>query len=142
MTKIDILLVEDNPGDVLLTKKAFAASSFRTLIHTVSDGEAALDYLHQRNGNENASRPDLVLLDVNLPRLSGHEVLEQVKNTPSLTAIPVIMLTGSEHPKDIERAYAQQANSYITKPASVDGMFEFVKTFENYWFNVVTLLRP
>lgn len=136
---VEILLVEDNPGDVLLTQKAFQASKLLNRLHVVGDGEAALKFLRQEGPYENAVRPDLVLLDINLPKLSGPEVLEAVKADADLRVIPVVMLTSSDRDSDVRQAYDQHVNSYITKPPSFAALVEVIKSLENYWFVVVKL---
>lgn len=134
---VEILLVEDNPGDVLLTKKAFQASKLLNRLHVVNDGEAALQFLRREPPYEDAVRPDLVLLDINLPKVSGPEVLKAAKADPDLRAIPVVMLTSSERDSDIRQAYDDHVNSYITKPPSFAALMDVIRNVENYWFVVV-----
>lgn len=137
---VDILLVEDNEGDILLARKAFERTKVLNALHVVRDGEAALDFLNQRGEHADAPRPDLVLLDINLPKLDGHEVLAEIKASPDLRRIPVVMLTSSDRPSDIEASYAAHANSYITKPPDLSKLAEAVKSLEEYWF--VLVKRP
>lgn len=134
---VEILLVEDNPGDVLLTKKAFQASKLLNRLHVVNDGEAALQFLRREPPYEDAVRPDLVLLDINLPKVSGPEVLKAAKADPDLRAIPVVMLTSSDRDSDIRQAYDDHVNSYITKPPSFAALMDVIRNVENYWFVVV-----
>ncbi|WP_049928314.1 response regulator [Halopiger goleimassiliensis] len=134
-----ILLVEDNPGDVRLTEEAFEQGRIENDLHVVSDGDAALDFLHQREPYEDAPRPDLVLLDLNLPRTDGEEVLERLKADEELRSIPVIVLTSSEAEEDIVRSYELHANAYLTKPVDPDEFIETVRAFEKFWFSVVRL---
>jgi CheY-like chemotaxis protein len=136
---VEILLVEDNPGDVLLTKKAFEVSKLLNRLYVVNDGEAALQFLRREPPYENATRPDLVLLDINLPKVSGVEVLQAVKADPDLRTIPVVMLTSSERDKDVRQAYDDHVNSYITKPPTFAALMEVIRNLENYWFVVVKL---
>jgi CheY-like chemotaxis protein len=134
---VDILLVEDNPGDVLLTKKAFERSRLLNRLHVVSDGEAALDFIHQRGVHKQAPRPALILLDINLPKVDGHEVLQEIKATPSLRQIPIVMLTSSEAPEDVTASYEAHANSYVTKPPTLSDLTNAVRELEDYWFALV-----
>lgn len=134
---VEILLVEDNPGDIMLTKKAFKSSKLLNRMHVVTDGEAALQFLRREPPYEDATRPDLVLLDINLPKVSGAEVLQSVKADPDLRTIPIVMLTSSDRDADVHRSYDDHVNSYITKPPTFKALTEVVKNLENYWFVVV-----
>ncbi len=134
-----LLLVEDNPGDVRLTREAFKQGRIDNDLHTVSDGSDALDFLHQRGEYEDAPRPDLVLLDLNLPRKHGEEVLADLKDDSELQSIPVIILTSSRAEEDIARSYELHANAYLTKPVDPDEFIETVRAFEKFWFSVVRL---
>ncbi|AGB36362.1 response regulator [Natronococcus occultus] len=134
-----LLLVEDNPGDVRLTREAFKQGRIDNDLHTVSDGSDALDFLRQRGEYEDAPRPDLVLLDLNLPRKDGEEVLAELKDDPELQSIPVIVLTSSRAEEDIARSYELHANAYLTKPVDPDEFIETVRAFEKFWFSVVRL---
>lgn len=134
---VDILLVEDNAGDVLLTKKAFERSRLPNRLHVVTDGEAALDFIHQRGVHESAPRPALILLDINLPKVDGHEVLQEIKATPSLRQIPIVMLTSSDAQEDIRACYESHANSYVTKPPTLQDLTDAVRELEDYWFTLV-----
>lgn len=135
----DVLLVEDNPGDVRLTREAFDDGKIENTLHVVTDGVEALDFLHQRGEYADAPRPDVVLLDLNLPRKNGDEVLAEVKEDPDLRHIPVIVLTSSKSDEDVLTSYEHHANAYLTKPVDP---FEFMQTvgkFEEMWFSLVRL---
>ncbi len=139
---ITILLVEDDPGDQELTRRAFEEGKLRNRLQIVSDGEEALDYLRRQGAYADAStspRPQLVLLDLNLPRLDGRAVLEQMRSDPDLRRIPVVALTTSRQEEDIVRSYDLGVNSYISKPVSMDSFVDVLRTLENYWFQVVML---
>ncbi len=136
---VEILLVEDNPGDVRLTQEALEEGHVSNTLHVATNGEEALDFLHQRGEHEDAARPDLVLLDLNLPRVSGHQVLEDVKNDEALRDIPVIILTTSDRDEDVRRSYRNHANSFITKPVDFDKFLEVVQSIEGYWLAIVRL---
>lgn len=134
-----ILLVEDNPGDVRLTEEAFKQGRIENDLHVVSDGTDALEFLYRRGEYEDAPRPDLILLDLNLPRKDGEDVLEELKADPELRSIPVIVLTSSRAEEDVVRSYELHANAYLTKPVDPDDFIETVRTFEKFWFSVVRL---
>jgi len=136
---VDILLVEDNPGDVRLTEEAFHDAAINNDLHVVRDGQAALDFLFQVRDYEDAPRPDLVLLDLNLPKVDGMEVLEDVKQDPDLCRIPVIILTGSEAEEDIVESYENHSNAYLTKPIDPDEFVTLVQSFEQFWLTLVEL---
>lgn len=136
---IEILMVEDNPGDVRLTKEALKAAKMLNTLHVVEDGEAALDYLYQRGQYSMASRPDLILLDLNLPKKDGREVLATIKADDTLKSIPVVVLTTSNAEVDILKAYKLNANCYVTKPVDFERFAEIVRTIEDFWLTVVTL---
>lgn len=135
----EILLVEDNSGDIELTRIAFSKARVANRLHVVKNGEAALDYVFQRPPYTTEPHPDIILLDINLPKMNGIEVLQAIKNHPDTRAIPVVMLTSSEADRDIAASYAHFANSYITKPVEVEEFFHTIKQFENFWLTVVTL---
>jgi CheY-like chemotaxis protein len=139
MQPIEILLVEDNPGDVRLTREALKDAKVANTLHVVEDGVAALDYLHQRGQYAQAARPHLVLLDLNLPKKNGREVLAEVKSTDRLKAIPIVILTTSQAEEDVLRAYNLHANCYITKPVDFTQFTNIVKTIEDFWLTIVTL---
>ena len=140
---VNVLLVEDNPGDVRLTKEALKEGDFHSNIelHVVSDGEEAISYLTRKGKYENAVMPDLIFLDLNLPRKDGREVLEEIKSDPYLKMIPVVVLTTSEAEEDIQKSYQLHANCYITKPVDINQFIDVIKSIENFWFSVVKLPR-
>jgi chemotaxis family two-component system response regulator Rcp1 len=135
----NILLVEDNLGDVRLIQEALKEAQVANTMHVVGDGVAALDFLYRRDGFEAAPRPDLILMDLNLPRKNGHEVLEQIKQEPLLKSIPVVILTSSHAAQDIDCAYQLHANCYITKPVEFMNYNTVVRAIEKFWFTIVTL---
>ncbi len=139
MTPVEILLVEDNPGDVLLTREAFKDCKLLNAIHHVEDGEEAMAFLRQEGPYTDRPRPDLVLLDLNLPRMDGREVLRAIKRDGQLKHIPVIILTTSNDEQDVLRAYNLHANCFVPKPLSLDRFFEVVRSIENFWLTVVRL---
>ena len=136
---LNILLVEDNPGDARLAQEAFKVAHVANRLHVVASAEATLDFLYQREQYAHVPRPDLILLDLNLPRKSGREVLEEIKLDPQLRPIPVLVLTTSRAPEDIEDAYAHGANSYIVKPVDVDEFFRTVQLIEEFWLSLAQL---
>jgi CheY-like chemotaxis protein len=138
---IEVLLVEDDPGDVLLTKEAFADNKVKNNLNIVSDGEEAVAYLRRQEPYAEASRPDLVLLDLNLPRKDGREVLKDIKADPELRSIPVIVLTTSEADDDILRSYDLHANAYVTKPVDFDAFIRIVRQIDDFFVSVVKLPR-
>ncbi|WP_135536366.1 response regulator [Halostella pelagica] len=135
----DILLVEDNPGDVRLTKEAFKDGSLANKLHVVGDGIEALDFLYQRADYADAPKPDIILLDLNLPRKNGDEVLAEIDSEPDLSRVPVLVLTSSEAEEDVVKSYDLNANAYLTKPVDPDVFTETVRTFEEFWLSVVRL---
>ena len=139
LSVVDVLLVEDDPGDVLLIREAFEYNKVHNSLHVVSDGVEALDFLHRRNGHTDAPRPDLVLLDLNLPRKDGREVLEEVKADEDLRRIPVVVLTTSKAEEDILRSYDLHANAYVTKPVDFDRFIEVVRLIDDFFVTVVKL---
>lgn len=136
---IDILLVEDNPADIRLTQEAFKETRIPNNLHIVRDGAEALAFLQQQNQYAGAPRPDLILLDLNLPKKDGREVLTIVKQMPELKRIPVVILTTSKTEEDINQTYEHHANCYITKPADLDEFLNVIKTIETFWLSVVQL---
>jgi two-component system, chemotaxis family, response regulator Rcp1 len=136
---IEILLVEDNPADVDLTQETLAYAKIRNRLHVVNDGEDALAFLRRQGRYKEAIRPDLILLDLNLPRKDGREVLAELKADPELKAIPVVVLTSSDAEKDVVRSYDLGANCYVTKPVDLDQFANVVRTIEDFWFVVVKL---
>lgn len=138
---VEILLVEDNPGDVRLTIEVLKDTKLCNSIHVVGDGLDALDFLYQRGAYTNAVRPDLILLDLNLPRKNGREVLEDIKANPALKNIPIVVLTTSNAEQDILKSYELHANCYITKPVDLDQFAKIVSSIEEFWFSIVKLPR-
>ncbi|HET7479610.1 MAG TPA: response regulator [Rubrobacteraceae bacterium] len=138
---IEILLVEDNPGDARLAVEAFkdGAVRFATNLHHVKDGSEALDFLYRRGGHSSAVRPDLVLLDLNLPRKDGREVLAEVKGDDDLKLIPILILTTSQAERDILDTYGLHANGYITKPIDLDEFASVVESIKDFWFTTAKL---
>jgi two-component system, chemotaxis family, response regulator Rcp1 len=136
---VEILLVEDNPGDVRLTREALKEGKVRNNLYVASDGMKALAFLRREGEFSDAPRPDLILLDLNLPRKDGREVLEEVKADPQLRLIPVVILTSSQAEQDIVRAYDLHANCYISKPVDLDQFITVVKSIEDFWFSIVKL---
>lgn len=136
---VDILLVEDNPGDVRLTEEAFAAASITTDLHVVRDGEAALAFVEQRGAHEHAPRPDLILLDLNLPKVDGMEVLERVKQDSDLRRIPVVVLTSSAAEEDVAESYERHTNAYLSKPVDAGEFVDLVESFESFWLSAAHL---
>lgn len=136
---IEILMVEDNPGDVRLTQEALKDAKVSNTLRVVEDGVAALDYLHRRGAYVDAPRPDLILLDLNLPKKNGREVLAEIKQDENLKSIPVVILTTSQAEEDVVRAYSLHANCYITKPVDFTQFAKIVRTIEDFWLSIVTL---
>jgi chemotaxis family two-component system response regulator Rcp1 len=136
---IRILLVEDSPSDVAMTKAALRDGRIANDLSVVGDGEAAMAYLHHEGEYSQAVRPDLVLLDLNLPKKDGREVLAEVKEDLDLKAIPIIVLTTSAAESDILRSYELHANSYVTKPVGLDAFLESIRGIENFWLTLVRL---
>jgi chemotaxis family two-component system response regulator Rcp1 len=136
---IQILLVEDNPGDVRLTQEALKTIDLAHELHVVRDGVEAIDYLRGSGRFAGATRPHLILLDLNLPRKNGREVLKEIKRDAALRRIPVVVLTTSTAEEDITRSYDLHANSYIAKPVNLDHFHHIVQTIGRYWFSIVSL---
>jgi CheY-like chemotaxis protein len=136
---IEVLLVEDDPGDVLMTREAFEEHKVRNTLHVVTDGEEALAYLRREGRHANATRPDLILLDLNLPRVDGREVLATVKADEELRSIPVVVLTTSQADEDILRSYQLHANAYVTKPVDFDTFISVVRQIDQFFVSVVKL---
>ena len=139
MKPIHILLVEDNEGDILLTTEALSEGKIINEVSIARDGEEAIDFLNQQGAFSNATKPDLILLDVNLPKKNGYEVLDYIKSTNDLKHMPVIILTTSSSQKDILHAYRNYANAYITKPVDVDDFIKIISTIEDFWIGIVQL---
>ena len=136
---IEILLVEDNPGDVRLTQEAVREAKIRNTLNVVNDGEQAIAYVRRQGDYADRPRPDLILLDLNLPRKDGREVLQDLKCDPDLHRIPVVVLTSSEAEQDILRTYDLYANAYVTKPVDLEQFMRVVSSIQDFWLNIVKL---
>jgi len=136
---INILLIEDNPGDARLAKEALKEGKVKNQLHIVTDGMEATDFLFKRNKYKDAPDPDLIILDLNLPKKHGHEVLAEIKADENLKRIPVVILTISKAEEDILKTYNLHANCYITKPLDLNKFLEVVKSIEDFWLTIVTL---
>jgi two-component system, chemotaxis family, response regulator Rcp1 len=136
---IEILLVEDSPDDIILTTEALRDGKVRNRVSVVEDGEEAMAFLRRQGRNASAPRPDLILLDLNLPRKDGREVLKEIKADPDLKRIPVVIMTISSDPRDVHQMYDLHANCYVTKPVDLDQFIGVVKSIENFWLTVVKL---
>jgi CheY-like chemotaxis protein len=136
---ITVLMVEDDPDDVFLTEEALRTSQLRMNLHVVNDGVQAMQYLRREDQYAQSPRPNLVLLDLNLPRMDGREVLAEIKEDPAFTEIPVVVLTTSKAEQDISASYRQHANCYISKPVDMEQFRSVVASIENFWFTVVQL---
>lgn len=139
MELVRILLVEDSLGDIELTRQALAAGKIRNKLDVATDGEEALNYLFNRGEYQNAQRPDIILLDLNLPKIDGREVLKTVKESPLLKDIPILILSSSEAASDIQQSYDLHANCFITKPIQLENFLEVVKMIESFWIGIVRL---
>ena len=136
---IEILLVEDDPGDELITREAFEHNKLKNNLHVAHDGEEGLDFLYRRGQFEGSPRPDLILLDLNLPKYDGRQLLEKVKSDPNLARIPVVVLTTSSAEEDIMRSYQLHANAYVTKPVDLDQFMKAVRQIDEFFVQVVRL---
>jgi chemotaxis family two-component system response regulator Rcp1 len=136
-----ILLVEDNPGDVRLTMEALRDAKVRNNLHVVADGVEAMNFLRREGTYLEAPRPDLILLDLNLPKKDGREVLAEIKADDHLRSIPVVILTTSQAEQDIVRSYNLHANCYVTKPVDLDQFIKVVRSIEDFWLTIVTIPR-
>ena len=134
---IEILLIEDNPGDARLTQEALLDGKVKNNLSIIFDGEEAMDFLYIRNNHKDAVRPDLIILDLNLPKKSGREILAEIKEDEVLKTIPVIVLTTSKAEEDIIKSYQLHANCYLVKPIDLNSFFEVVKTIEGFWLTMV-----
>ena len=139
MTEIQILLVEDNEGDIILTQEALTDAKIKNKVSVVRDGEEAINFLNSAVSNGGIDLPQLILLDINLPKIDGKEVLQYIKTTPELKKIPVVMLTTSSSELDIVDSYNHHANCFITKPVDLNKFFEVVKMIEDFWITIVKL---
>jgi chemotaxis family two-component system response regulator Rcp1 len=136
---IEVLLVEDSPGDVRLTREALKDAKVQISLHVASDGIEAMAFLERAGAHAHAPRPDLILLDLNLPKKDGREVLQEIKESATLKSIPVVILTTSASETDILRSYQLHANCYISKPVDLDGFLKVVQSIDNFWLSVVKL---
>ncbi|MCK5545364.1 MAG: response regulator [Desulfobulbaceae bacterium] len=136
---VEILLVEDSPGDVRLTQEALKEAKIVNRLSVVMDGEEAVNFLHRKDKYRDAPRPDLILLDLNLPKKDGREVLEEIKSDQDLRRIPVVVLTVSKAAEDIAKSYNLHANCYITKPVDLDQFIKVIKSIEEFWLTIVKL---
>lgn len=136
---VDILLVEDNPGDVRLIEEVFKEVHIANPLHVATDGKEAIDFVHQQGDHTDAPRPDLVLLDWNLPLAGGEEVLAEIKENDDLCTIPVVVVTGSQAQEDVAKSYELQANAYVTKPVKPDEFIDVIASVQDYWLNIVRL---
>jgi len=132
-----ILLVEDNAGDVRLTREALRDAKVHLDLHVAGDGIQAMEFLHRRGAYAQSPRPDLILLDLNLPKKDGREVLEEIKTSPSFKTIPVVILTTSSSATDIDRSYQLHANCYVSKPVDLEGFLEVVRSIDGFWLSAV-----
>jgi len=139
MKKLNVLLVEDNEGDILLTREAFEESKVEIELDVVKNGKDALDFLHQTAGFSTTVRPDLILLDLNIPIYNGLEVLKEIKQDVDLKKIPVIILTTSSNPSDISKAYELHANSFVTKPIDMVAFLQTVESIQDFWLQTCVL---
>lgn len=139
MKPVEILLVEDNPGDVDLARDALEKGRVKNNLHVVMDGEAAMAFLKQQGAYEAVPRPDLILLDLNLPKKDGREILAEIKVDPSLKRIPVVVLTTSQDEADVLKSYNLHANCYLAKPIQLDRFFKMVQSIEDFWLSIVVL---
>ncbi|MDP1633923.1 MAG: response regulator [Gallionellaceae bacterium] len=135
----DFLLVEDNPGDVRLTQEALKSHKVQNNLHVVTDGEEAMAFLHKQGKYASAPRPDIILLDLNLPKKDGREVLAEIKSDPGLKTIPVVIITSSEAEQDVIKSYNLNANCYVTKPVNLDQFIKVVHSINDFWLTIVKL---
>lgn len=136
---IDILLIEDSPEEISLMTNILDTKAWNIHIHRVRDGIEAMDYLYKKNKYKNSATPSLILLDLNLPKKDGREILKEIKNDDELKCIPIIILTNSADDKDVIESYDHHVNAYITKPANLDEFEEYIKIFKEFWLNNVKL---
>jgi CheY-like chemotaxis protein len=136
---IEVLLVEDSPGDVRLTREAFKDAKVLINLNVAADGVEAMAFLNRQGNNANSPRPDLILLDLNLPKKDGREVLAELKESPAFKSIPVVILTTSASEADIHGSYQHHANCYITKPVDLEGFLKVVRSIDSFWLSVVRL---
>lgn len=140
MKPVEVLLVEDDPGDVILTQEGLRASKLHINLHVVDNGEKALAFLHREPPYDDAPRPGLIILDLNLPRINGMEVLKEIKSNEALQTIPTVILTTSRAEEDVVRSYKLGANCYVSKPLNLDEFVKVVSSIESFWFTVVEIV--
>ena len=136
---IDLLLIEDNPGDVELTRESLNTGKIQNNLQVIMDGEEAMDYLFQRGRHRKAQLPDIILLDLNLPRISGREILKSLKKDKHRRRIPVIILSSSEAASDVQESYQLHANCFLTKPVKLENFMDMIRTVESFWVDIVRL---
>ena len=139
---IDVLLVEDDPGDVLITREVLEHNKTKNIVHVASDGQEGLDFLYKRGAHVDAPEPDLILLDLNLPKYDGRQLLEQIKSDADLCHIPVVVLTTSSAEEDVLTSYKLHANAYVTKPVDLDQFMSAVRQIDEFFVQVVKLPKP
>jgi len=139
---VEILLVEDDPGDELITREALQHNKFQNKLHVAHDGQEGLDFLYQRNGFEDAPRPDLILLDLNLPKYDGRQLLERIKSDPDLCHIPIVVVSTSAAEDDVLRSYRLHANAYVNKPVGFEQFANVIRQIDDFFVQVVCLPRP
>ncbi len=142
MRTAEILLVEDSPGDIRLTVEALKESRITNNLHIVNDGAEAIDFLLKTGEYANSPKPDLILLDLNLPKINGFEVLKKIKEDETLKVIPVVVLTTSQSEIDILQSYQLHVNCFVSKPIEFDEFFNVIRTIEDFWFTIVKLPKP
>ncbi len=136
---VEVLLVEDNPADARLTTELLQEAKVRNVVHWARDGLEALDFLHRRKRFTDAPRPDIILLDLKMPRMDGHQVLDHIKKHPELKRIPVLILSSSNSEEDIVKAYKHHANCYITKPMDIDQYYKIINALDDFWLSVICI---
>ena len=139
ISPIDILIIEDNEGDARLIKEVLSDGKIANLLHNVKDGVQAMEFLRKKGAYANVVKPDLIILDLNLPKKDGREVLSEIKNDPELKKIPVVIMTTSQAEEDILKSYNLHANCYITKPIDLNQFIKVIKSIEEFWFSIVKL---
>lgn len=142
LKRIEILLIEDNPGDARLTQEALKDGKVKNNLSIIYDGEEAMDFIYKRNKYKDAVRPDLIILDLNLPKKNGREILAEIKEDEDLKTIPVVILTTSKAEEDIIKSYQLHANCYLVKPIDLNKFFELVKSIEGFWLTLVKYTKP
>ncbi len=138
---IEVLLIEDDPGDILITREAFEHHKIHNTLSVARDGQEGLDYLYQRGSHKGATRPDLILLDLNLPKYDGHQLLEKIKSDPDLCHIPIVVVSTSAADDDVLRSYRLHANAYVTKPVGFEQFTNVIRQIDDFFVQVVCLPR-